>query len=214
MTERLVRLSVATASTFTRFEFFWTNDNSKEKMEAKARRSKALERFILALSDQQFVTGFAVPIVGYTNRCTRSFYHFNIILALAWFSSTTHLSTLAVLRDDLTHRPKIRDWGVVAMLSILFLLATAELTSLSPVDNSLPIQCVFQSLQPSDPLSTSSVIIIIGFLALTYTNRIARLYSYDPDWDAQDWVVESLKTKLGKKNYLGSLTKIVIATSW
>ena len=75
--------SVATASVVTGFEFVWSKDDSDDKTDVKERRIKGLERFVLALSDQQLVTGLAVLIVAYTNRCKRSIYHFNIILALA-----------------------------------------------------------------------------------------------------------------------------------
>lgn len=60
---------------------------------ARKRRQDALRRFVLALSDQQLVTGLAILIAGYIKRCSMSQYHFNIVKALAWFSSTIHLST-------------------------------------------------------------------------------------------------------------------------
>lgn len=106
----LVRPSVAIVSAVTGFKFLGSNDDEAiENIRTKELRSKGLERFILALRGQQLVTGLAVLIAGNTRLCTRSIYHFKIILALAWFSSTTHLSTVAVLRVYLTCHPKIRD---------------------------------------------------------------------------------------------------------
>ena len=100
------------------------------------------------------------------------------------------------------------------MLSILAVLATAELSSWPTIDNSLPVQCAFQNFRPSDPLLLSQLFIIAEFLGQIYSNRIARLYSCDPDWDAQDLVAQSLRTKLGKEHHLRNLMKIVIASSW
>lgn len=50
---------------------------------ARKRRQDALRRFVLALSDQQLVTGLAILIAGYIKRCSMSQYHFNIVKALA-----------------------------------------------------------------------------------------------------------------------------------
>ena len=64
-----------------------------------SKRRRALERFILALSDQQLVTGLSVLLAGYIKHCDISVYSFQITTALAWFSCTTHLATLTVLRQ-------------------------------------------------------------------------------------------------------------------
>ena len=63
----------------------------------KAKRIKAVEGVILALSDQQLVTGLAILIAGFV-KCDISIYLFNNVFALAWFSCTTHLATLTVLK--------------------------------------------------------------------------------------------------------------------
>jgi hypothetical protein len=62
-----------------------------------AKRKDAFEKFILALSDQQLVTGLAILIVGFV-KCDISVYSFENVSALAWFSCTTHLATLTVLK--------------------------------------------------------------------------------------------------------------------
>ena len=73
-----------------------------------------------------------------------SIYHFNIEAALGWFSSTTHLSTLAVLRTYFIEHPRLRNWRVVAMLSVLVLLITARVVTLaSTLDHSLPVRYAF-----------------------------------------------------------------------
>lgn len=139
----------------------------------RLRRSKGLERFVLALSDQQLVTGLAVLIAGYTDRCSRSFYHFQIVSGLGWFSSTTHLSTLAVLRAYLIDHPRVRDWRVIAMLAIFGLLVVSQTGTYSTQDNSLPVQCVFNSFAPDcvEFLSMISLALVIIFLCVAYTNR-------------------------------------------
>ena len=107
---------------------------------------RVMEKFTLALSDQQLVTGLAVLIAGFYKRCTMSAYHFSIVISLAWLSSTVHLSTLVVLRDYSIQQPFLRSFRVVGMLSMLCLLFVAEFLTDNPafeLDLSRCIQCSF-----------------------------------------------------------------------
>lgn len=181
----------------------------------RARRSKGLERFLLALSDQQLVTGLAVLIAGYTNRCSRTLYHFDIIAALGWFSSTTHLSTLAVLRAYMVDHPRVRDWRAIAMLGVFSLLAVSQIGTYSTQSNNLPVQCAFESFAPYglDFLNIIELAIVIIFLAVSYTDRIRRLYTFDPDWSILNYIVEVIARPLIKKNDVRNLEGMVIASS-
>ena len=85
----------------------------------------SLQRFMLALSDQQIVTGLAIFIIGFSKHCELSSYHFIVIMALGWFSFTTHLSTLSVLQGHLAHRPG------QTMFRLLGILATFQLLAVS-----------------------------------------------------------------------------------
>ena len=190
-------------------------DTAEERKRDRARRSKGLERFILALSDQQLVTGLAVLIAGYTNRCSISIYHFRIISTLGWFSSTTHLSTMAVLRAYLIDHPRVRDWRVVAMLAIFGLLVVSQAAAISIQDSSLPIQCAFDSYAPFglNIITNLALAGIIIFLVLSYTNRICRLYTVDPDWGVVDWILEVLTRPLVRKHDVRNLETIVVTSS-
>lgn len=187
--------------------------NEKLKRD-RARRSKGLERFILALSDQQLVTGLAVLIAGYTHRCSRSFYHFRIIAALGWFSSTTHLSTLAVLRAYLIDHPRVRDWRVIAMLGVFGLLCVSQSGTFSTQESSLPVQCVFESFWLSSHLGSHiyHLVLVIAFLCVSYTNRMRRLYTFDEDWSVQGWTLEVLPRSLVRKKYVRTLERIVVTS--
>ena len=190
-------------------------DPEEKRKRDRARRSKGLERFVLTLSDQQLVTGLAVLIAGYTNRCSRSLYHFNIIAALGWFSSTTHLSTLAVLRAYLIDHPRVRDWRVASMLCIFGLLVVSQTGTFSPQDKSLPVQCIFESFGPTGVywLDIIQLVFVIIFLGVSYSNRTRRLYTFDPDWSVQNWIVELLARPLVRKNDIRNLERIVVTSS-
>ena len=87
---------------------------------ATAVRNEALRKFILALSDQQLVTDRAILITAYYQRCQVYQFNFSIVATLAWFSSTTHLSTLAVLHQYLSSRLACRGIGMLAVFGLLF----------------------------------------------------------------------------------------------
>ena len=183
---------------------------------ARERRSKGLAKFILALSDQQLVTGLAILIAGFVSPYSMSLYHFNIIAALGWFSSTIHLSTLAVLRVYFIEHPRLRDWRVGAMLSVLALLTIAQVvTTASTLDNSVPFCCAFTSgsSEDLDLVSIISIIVIVFFLGTAYTNRIVRLYTPYPEWSVQGWLVNAVVVAFHKRSPLSNLTEIAIACS-
>ena len=145
---------------------YQTSDANGHMDSARERRRKGVERFILSLSDQQLVTGLAILIAGYINRCSMSFYHFKTVAALAWFSSTTHLATLTLLRTYLINHPRVRDWRVAAMLGIFALLALAQVLSYSTQDKSVPFHCAFGSLLPGgyDAFAIPSLVAVVFFL--------------------------------------------------
>ena len=197
------------------------DDTSRD---ARERRSKGLEKFILALSDQQLVTGLAVLIAGYISPCSMSIYHFRIIAALGWFSSTVHLSTLSVLRVYFIEHPRLRDWRVVAMLFVLVLLIVAQLvpgptqeqtaaaeSHASPrLDNSLPVRCALT--HGSFVMGPLPTVAIITFLVVTYSNGIIRLYVLDPEWSIQEWFVDAV-LRLFTGSPWRSIRNIVIESS-
>lgn len=67
-----------------------------------------LLQIVMAMSDQQLVTGLAIVISGYARlQCGISFYHWKLITMLAWFSSVVHLATLLFLQDYLQRNRQI-----------------------------------------------------------------------------------------------------------
>lgn len=81
---------------------------------------------MLTMSDLQLLTGLSILISGYTQlRCGLSAYHWQKIVNLAWFTSTTHLSCLTFLRNYLSQRKAQRIWRVLAMGTLVLLLLVA-----------------------------------------------------------------------------------------
>ena len=88
----------------------------------KANRVKALQRFILTLSDQQLVTGYAIIVAAFAQKCTIKSWDFNLSNILAWYSALTHIITLIVLREYLHENKRMLVWRVIAMSIMMILL--------------------------------------------------------------------------------------------
>ena len=85
-------------------------------------RRENMIQFILALSDQQLVTGLAILIAGVSHQGSFTRYEWVAIHNLAWFSSTTHLATLDVLGSHFRSQRNVRaarTFGIIAFLLLL-----------------------------------------------------------------------------------------------
>lgn len=114
------------------------------------RRREGLNTFILTLSDQQLVTGLAMMIAALVRHCSLSYYEFSVVANLAWLSSTTHLTTLAVLQPYLQTRPVLRYVRIIGIFCNLALLLYFTLVNgaaaAAHADGSASIQCVMNDL--------------------------------------------------------------------
>lgn len=140
---------------------------------------------VLAMSDQQLVTGLAITISGYSQLVYGiSFYHWRLITTLAWFSTATHLATLLFLGDYLKTNTYIWYARIFCMTALAVMLAVAIVptglsTSRRPPQNEegsiplgIPARCAFDFID-SDyldiqknglPMALSEVILLGGLL--------------------------------------------------
>ena len=108
-----------------------------------------LQKVILNLSDQQLLFGIAILLAGLAQHCTISEYHFTMVLNLAWFSSSVHITTLAVLQKYLRDTPKLRNWRVCLMVVMFALMVVyTVLTAHNAWDDSAPYpaECLFSDV--------------------------------------------------------------------
>ncbi|KAF2268289.1 hypothetical protein CC78DRAFT_19279 [Lojkania enalia] len=120
---------------------------------SRHQRVEAITRFVLALSDQQLVTGIAAVVATLANRCTMSLFEFRIVTCLVWFSATTHLTTLGVLREYMYNHPVVRNLRVIGISAFLVLLAFIQAVNVaaginptefpSNLNSVSTLQCVF-----------------------------------------------------------------------
>ena len=101
------------------------------------------------------------------------------------------------------------------MLGVFGLLAVSRIVPYSTQPISLPVQCVFESFAPYglgflDIIQPAMVII---FLVVSYTDRMRRLYTFDPDWSILNSIVEVLARPLIKNNDVSNLESLVVTLS-
>jgi hypothetical protein len=78
---------------------------------------RALQNTLLVFSDQQVITSVAIMGSGFSQlSCSLSFYHWQNIVNLAWFSSVAHLTTLTTLRKYLRKNQGLRLWRLCGMI--------------------------------------------------------------------------------------------------
>ena len=160
---------------------------------------------VLALSDQQIVTGIAILVAGFTKIRTISMYHWQVIVYLAWMSSNVHLTSLSYLRIYLQRNRKLRAFRVGAM-SVLFLLLfvalyptcdtrwAVETSGKSDLPSQIPARIFWTgdeilhdgySFGPDGRVRIDAIVAYI-FLTVSYVWKILMLYDRSRD-TLRDW---------------------------
>jgi hypothetical protein len=105
----------------------------RSRIQYYPRVQTALRKFVLSLSDQQIVTGIAIMAAGLRGlaKGTISTYHYQIVLYLAWLSSSVHLSAISLLTPYLSEYNGLRTWRLIGMLALLIMLLVGLVPTLS-----------------------------------------------------------------------------------
>ena len=149
---------------------------SLPNISSKRARRNALEQFILMLSDQQIVTGLSISLIGFSKHCTMSTYHFFMIVALTWFSSTTHLSTLSLLQHYFRTHRRLKYVRIASMLALYILLMAGMFILYAKRSFQVSMQCRLEniSIRP-ESLSTIVAVALFMYLTVTYISKLTKL---------------------------------------
>lgn len=129
---------------------------------------EAIQHFVLTLSDQQIVSGLAIFIIAYSRHCTMFTYHFFIIVALGWFSSTTHLSTLTLLNKYFRDAPALKYTRLLGMFATFIMLFVGLLVLYTDLRFTVRVQCRFHRIfiREGPPLNTICMVLVLGYLVI------------------------------------------------
>lgn len=123
---RLDAINVADSDSESASEGYTDDPKVLERKIARQKWRMILDELILSLSDQQMITGIAILIAGIIQLDSKiSFYHWNVLVSLAWFSSLTHLSALTLLRSYFRSRLLLRMFRLFLMTGFAILLIGA-----------------------------------------------------------------------------------------
>lgn len=134
---------------------------------------------MLVLADTQILTGIAILVSGYgsLHRCL-SMYHWQMIVILATFSTSTHLAALTFLRGYFHTHPAqrtIRITGMAALFVLLF-VAMVPASHFGTVRRGAFARCFFRA--GWDKGSDGYITFVFGGILLTYASalRVVKLF--------------------------------------
>jgi len=164
-------------------------DSQVSTTASRAHLHKFSEDFLLALSDQQLVTGLAILVAGWINRKDSSVYQFEMVTDLAWMSSDVHLLTVGQLRGYFKRNSHARHWRAIGMLCTFVLIFVANVYQghFAWFDRfRYPAQCLFNELHRSSGKihgkSAAYMYIWAAFLVYGYARAIIPLYLDMATW--------------------------------
>lgn len=133
-----------------------------------------IEKIAFTLSDQQLVTGISIFVVGYARHCAMSQYHFYIAYLLGIASSSTHQSTVMILRNELRSHPWRKYWrygGILVIFAFIFLASLLVYNDRFLYQLGFVIQCTWVSFRytPSQAVQLTVTLFIILWSLATVT---------------------------------------------
>lgn len=159
----------------------------------RQRKIRVYESFIMAVSDQQLVTGLALVISTDVIFCTSSLrekwsiYSYQTAVASAFFAALTHLSCVTVLRDNLSQHTKLR-WirlGIMTfvLINLAFHLIVGQADSFQR-DSSFTLACAWHQFRLIPVRKSGRVIltrflnqvIMVGMLGYGFIRRATELH--------------------------------------
>ncbi|KAF2691577.1 hypothetical protein K458DRAFT_398025 [Lentithecium fluviatile CBS 122367] len=178
---------------------------------ASEEAQEAFQNFILALSDQQLVTGLAVLVSAYL-KADITLYSFQVVSALAWFSSVIHLATLVVLKKYLRENPGVRYVRIAVMLAIAGLLLASQIQSSGKYQYApwSAMHCVRDKSTPPDVLSLAFITIWLFF---AFTNRIVDICTTGHISTSRSWPFEKIMSLLSAEEGTGRTSEDILRNS-
>jgi hypothetical protein len=138
---------------------------------------------MLALSDQQLVTGLAMLVAALARYSSITVYSMNVVMALVFFSSIVHLATLDIITSELRRNKLLKGIRVVLMLITLLFLVFVLILQLSSTwtvrsrQSDLFLICALPHFGLNDFFLVVSIFAVIIPLCVAYYEKFWRLYA-------------------------------------
>lgn len=142
----------------------------QSNLQTRPRSRLFLQEFLLTFKDQSPVIGIGILVVGYSQGCAMTDYHFAILSELALFSFIAHLATIMVLHEHFIENSVMR-WCRFGLMTVQYgLLCVAMVlvyhhTFLAAFG--MPTLCTWSNIKEGYQ-ATSFVKLIPNLLYLSY----------------------------------------------
>lgn len=178
---------------------------------------------LLTYTDSQIITGIAILLAGYCQlSCGISVYHWQVVVNLAWFSSLTHVASLAVLRKYFRERPVLVYCRLAAMGINLVLLGVAsgpanynapsyKILDIPTVGNAhsearfyaFPAKCLYQYNDKGFEFNYVIITTSLGFLLISYIARVIQILTTSSEL-TDKWLRHKFSNWLKHKHQSGA----------
>ena len=150
--------------------------------------ASVLRSAVLTFSDLQIISSLSLLITGFSQfGCGFDFYHWQITVDLAWFSSITHLTTLTCLRRHFQQRLALKLSRMICMIIVAVMLSLSLFSTGWSLNFpfALPAQCLYHpSLMKAIIMPEGKSLIFdrvcfsvsLAFICLSYVTRIVLLF--------------------------------------
>ena len=183
------------------------DDQHPFQSQKQQRRSRAIVAFLKILSDQQLITGIAILVGALSNGCQTSLYELHVVTSLAYFTATSHVLSLDVLRGYFWRHTLVRHCRVVftlVFLTLFIFVYTVDYSvvrfngriSIDPqypvyaprtLNSGMAVQCIFLGYKPYGLSARNFGSMTGGDIAIIiakHISPISRLYTASRTSDA------------------------------
>lgn len=183
-------------------------------------RTRAFQSFMLAMSDQQLITGVALTItttfMTFTDHLSETFsvYSLQIATRLGYLSCIVHLCLVSLLREHFDTNKGSRNFRVILVAIFLILLILCMVVSESVTlrfNRRISVKCARQNFRFVDPkrpryvLFSDEVVVVFNLavlifvIVLGYLRRFVELYHKDARAQSHYWSRWSLHRIFGDR---------------
>jgi len=145
--------------------------------------SNILSKILVAFSDQQMITGFAILTVALVKMDTITEYHFAIVESLSVLSFVIHNTTALILQDSIVRHRMTRTWRGIAIISTMLIAIVVQIPMAHDKwlhGYGVPVKCIWTSMEGNYSPKSAVFWLILLYLCFLLSQVLHTLGVYFP----------------------------------
>lgn len=145
--------------------------------------SNLLSKILMAFSDQQMITGFAILTVALVKMDTITEYHFAIVESISVLSFVIHNTTALILQDGIVRHRITRTWRGIAIISTMLIAIVVQI----PLAHDewlraygVPVKCIWTNMEGNYNPKSVVFWLILLYLCFLLSQVLHTLNVYFP----------------------------------